>query len=124
MLDSSINMWCPESDDRGYDGYNAHPRDASYVIILPFLEAIHRPPECKLHKRPYLTKGGCIVFSVAEAFRKHGVNWECDERLNRWCHNHGYHGEDWTEGRCGFRQIVDWIKRRHEYVDTQVLINL
>lgn len=117
---SQIKMYCGEPNAQGYYGYNAHPGEASYIKVVPFLEAIHQPPTCKLHGTPYLTEGGYAIDKIARRFRERGPTWECDvgyysEGGGKHCFPHGYNGYDGDEKSCGYRSLVDWIKRKHEY---------
>jgi len=114
-------MYCDGLSPQGYPGYNAHPGSAPYKVVVPFIEAIHNPPRCKTHDRPYLTIGGYRLSHLADAIRRTGeVAADCQPSYGfeqgAWCNPHGFSGRasDFDgDGHCPHWRLAQWIARRH-----------
>lgn len=124
----NVRVFCAGLDDRGYGGYNAHPRsDRPFIRVVPFLTALHNPPLCEVHNRPYRMIGGYRFERMLVAWQEHGIRLECDIRHGLegavWCDSHDWSRGQWDsryiddDGHCPMWRIGRWLHRRHHATD-------
>lgn len=125
---TDVRVFCPGLDQRGYGGYNAHPRgDARFIRVVPFLVALHEPPECLTHKRPYRMVGGYRFDRMIQEWAERGVRYDCGISYGPegavWCHPHYWSRSEWdnwrhvdADGHCPMWPVAQWMKRLHEQV--------
>lgn len=116
-------MRCDGVNPQGYGGYNSHRGTSSFVIVVPFQEAIYHPPTCALHKRPYLTDGAYMLAQLVARFQESGeITDQCRVGYGTeqfaYCSPHGWSGsssETTADDQCPQWRLAAWIMRRHEY---------